>query len=263
MMKKRMKTQIKILLTALTLLYLGHASGQDSISHGNFYPNGISVEYGLGRYSLKDNYISDEKYSGTMPYFSLGWARKHNKYAYRLELEYRNSNEIKNFNVSTNITQFALNQGFLYPLEERKLFNKELNLYLGPTTELFFFYNEPNIAVDGFDYAQSYAALFSLGIDFTGIYQLHSKFLVESSIGMSALSLGFRMVDSEEDDQSPVKLLTLFSGLNSSFNLGIRYYVFDRLSIKAGYKFELCRINEWNPMISVSDNLLIGLTCHF
>ena len=80
---------------------------------------------------------------------------------------------------------------------------------------------------------------------------------------MSVLSLGFRSVDNEEDDKTPAKLLTLFSGLNSSFDLGIRYYVFDKISIKAGYKFELSRISAWNPLISTSDNLLIGLTYNF
>ena len=258
-----MKTKAIIFISTIALFISIESSGQDTTNYSTVFPKGITVKYGYGNYSIKDEYISNEKYSGTIPYFSFGWARKHNKYLYRLEMEYRNSDEIKNYNVSTNITQFTLEQGFLYPLKKRELFNKDLDLWLGPTTEFFFFVNEPNIAVDGFDYSQSFAGLFSLGINIVGAYSLNSKFQIESSIGMSALSLGFRMVDSEEDDQSPVKLLTLFSGLNSSFDLGIRYYIFNNLSIKAGYKFELCRISAWNPLISASDNLLIGLTYYF
>ena len=258
-----MKTKAIITISTIALFIGVELPGQDTTNHSTIFPKGITVKYGYGNFSVKDEYISNEKYSGTIPYFSFGWARKHNKYVYRLEMEYRNSDEIKNYNISTNITQFTLNQGFLYPLKKRELFNKDLDLWLGPTTEFFFFVNEPNIAVDGFDYAQSFAALFSLGINIVGAYSLNSKFQIESSIGMSALSLGFRMVDSEEDDQSPVKLLTLFSGLYSSFDLGIRYYIFNNLSIKAGYMFELCRISAWNPLISASDNLLIGLTYSF
>lgn len=258
-----MKTKAIIIISTIVLFIGVESPGQDTTNHSTIFPKGITVKYGYGNFSVKDEYISNEKYSGTIPYFSFGWARKHNKYVYRLEMEYRNSDEIKNYNISTNITQFKLNQGFLYPLKKRELFNKELDLWFGPTTEFFFFVNEPNIAVDGFDYAQSFAALFSLGINIVGAYSLNSKFQIESSIGMSALSLGFRMVDSEEDDQSPVKLLTLFSGLNSSFDLGMRYYIFNNLSIKAGYKFELCRISAWNPLISAIDNLLIGLTYSF
>ena len=71
------------------------------------------------------------------------------------------------------------------------------------------------------------------------------------------------MVDNEEDDQSAVKFLTLFSGLNSSFDLGVRYYLLDRLSVKLAYKFELTRFSAWDPLLSASDNLIIGLTYSF
>jgi hypothetical protein len=258
-----MKIKAIIIISTIALFIGVELSGQDTTNHSTIFPKGITVKYGYGNFFAKDEYISGEKYSGTIPYFSFGWARKHNKYVYRLEMEYRNSDKIKNFNISTNITQFTLNQGFLYPLKKRGLFNKDLDLWLGPTTDFFFFVNEPNIAVGGFDYSQSFAALLSLGINIAGAYSLNSKFQIESSIGMSALSLGIRMVDNEEDDQSPVKLLTFFSGLYSSFDLGIRYYIFNNLSIKAGYMFELCRISAWNPLIAASDNLLLGLTYSF
>jgi len=255
---------MKTTLFFLTIILISSRSlAQDTTNHSMVFPKGITLKYGYGNYSVKDKYISNEKYSGTMPYYSFGWVRKHNKYVYRLNFEYRNSDGIKNYNVSTNITQVTLNQGFLYPLKKRELFNKDLDLWLGPSAELFFFYNKPNIAVSGFDYAQSFAALFSAGINFVGIYSLNSKFQIESSISTSVVSLGFRIVDYEEDDQSPVKLLTLFSGLNSSIDLGIRYYVFNKLSIKVGYKFELCRISTWEPLLTTSDNLIIGLTYNF
>jgi len=237
--------------------------GQDTMTMYNPYPAGISIEYGTGRYALRDEYISQEKYTGSIPYLSLGWARKHDNYIYRLHLEYRNSDDIKNYNMASDITQFTLHQGFLYPLKKRELFNRHLNLWLGPTADLFFFYNNQKVAVDGFDYTQSFAALLSAGIDLAGVYSLNSDFRIESYLALTALSLGFRMVDDEEDNQSPAKLLSLFSGLNASFDLGIRYYLFQKLSVKAGYRFELCRINAWNPLLTTSDNVLIGLTYDF
>ncbi|MBN2395792.1 MAG: hypothetical protein JXC36_04930 [Candidatus Atribacteria bacterium] len=262
-MKMLTMLNLKSLLSTLSFLMVSQVSGQDTISHLTIYPAGISFEYGTGNYSVKDEFISNEKYSGKLPYFSVGWARNHNKYVYQLEMEYRNSDEIKNYNVSTTITQFKINQGFLYSMKKRELFKKDLNFWLGPSTELYFFNNKQNIAVDGFDYSQSFAALFSAGINIFGTYSINPKFLIESSLDLPVLSLGFRSIDSEEDDQTPAKLLTLFSGLNSSFDLRIRYYIFDKLSIKAGYKFELCRISAWYHLISSSDNLLLGIIYNF
>jgi len=245
------------------LISIGNSLGQDSLNHQSIFPSGITIEYGFGNYSIKDEYISKEKYSGTLPYYSFGWARKHDKYVYRLDISYRNSNNIKNYNVTTDITQFTLNQGFLYPLRNISIFQKDLYLWLGPSTEFLYVYNDQNIAVAGFDYAQSFAGLFSLGLNVNGIYPLMHHLQLESSLRLTVLSLGLRMVDSDEDDQSPVKLLTLFSGLNSAFDLGTRYYLFNRLSIKLAYKFELTRISAWEPLLSASDNLIIGLTYSF
>jgi predicted porin len=254
---------VKIIIPAIVLFIFTESHGQDTLNHLNVYPGGISIEYGIGSYSVKDEYISKEKYSGSLPYYSFGWARKHNKYVYRLEMAYRNSNSIKNYNVSTSITQVTLNQGFLYPLKKKLLFKKELYIWLGPSTEFFFYYAKPHIAVSGFDYAQSFAGLFSLGFNADIVYSLNQSFQLESSLRSTVLSLGWRMVDSEEDDQSPVKPLTLFSGLNCSFNLGARYYIFNRLSVIITYKFELTHISAWDPLISTSNNAIIGLTYRF
>jgi hypothetical protein len=253
----------KIILSAIALFIVADSHGQDTLNYLNLYPGGISIEYGIGNYSVRDEYISKEKYSGTLPYYSLSWAREHNRYIYRLDMAYRNSNNINNYNVSSDITQFTLNQGFLYPLKKKLLFKKKLYIWLGPSTEFFFYYSKPHIAVSGFDYAQSFAGLFSLGFNTEAVYSLNQNFQLESSLRSTVLSLGLRMVDNEEDDQSLVKPLTLFSGLNCSFNLGARYYIFSRLSIKITYKFELTRISAWDPLLSASNNAIIGLTCRF
>ena len=255
-----MKTKQSLLIWVVVLLTAIKSHGQDTVTNNHAYPTGITFEYGRGHYGVIDEYISEEKYTGALPYLSLEWAKKHDKYIYHFSLAYRNSDNIKNYNVASDITQFTLDQRFLYSLKKRTLFNKELLLWLGPTAEVFFYYNKQQIAVDGFDYTQSFAALLSAGIDIDGVYSLSTDFKIESSLSMTVLSLGIRMVDFEEEDQSPAKLLTPFNGLNTSFDLDLRYYLFRHLSVKAGYKFECCRISAWNPMRSASDSIVIGLT---
>jgi hypothetical protein len=250
-------------LTLSILMSIGNLPGQDSLNRQISFPSGIAIEYGLGSYSVKDEYISKEKYSGTLPYYSLSWMQHHDRYVFRLDMTYRNSGEIENYNVSTTITQFTLRQGFLYSLKNISLLQKELHIWFGPSTEFYFFYNDQNIAVAGFDYAQSFASLFSLGLDLYGIYPLWNQLQLESSLNFTVLSLGLRLVDTNEDEQSPVKLLTLFSGVNAGFDLGARYYFLHRLSVNLAYKFELTRISAWEPLLSASDNVIIGLTYSF
>jgi hypothetical protein len=233
---------------------------QDSLIHKTIFPEGITLEYGIGNYAVTDEYISKEKYSGTLPYYKFGWTNQHEDYVYQLGIEYRYSSDVKNYNISTNIYQFSLNQGFLYSLPEFSLFNNDVYTFLGPSTELFIYHNEQNIAVSGFDYAQSFAALISLGINSELFYPVWNNFNVESSLAFTVLSLGFRMVDEEETDVSPVKPLTLFSGLNAQFSVGARYYLFNNLSLKVAYLINVTRISSWDPLLSASDNLIFTLT---
>jgi len=258
-----MKNQFRFSLIISTLIFTINLLGQDSTNQNTIFPEGISVEYGLGSCAVTDEYISTEKYSGPLPYYSITWSNQHSDYVYHLKLDFRNSSEIKNNNVSTDIYQFTLNQGFNYALPKFTIFSKDAHLYLGPSTELFFYYNNQNIAVDGFDYAQSFALLITGGVSSQLFYKLSNSFNLEGSLDFSVLSLGFRMVDSEEEDVSPVKILTIFSGTNVVFKIGPRYYLFDNLSIKAAYLFHLTRISSWEPLLSASDNVVFTLTYGF
>ena len=178
-------------------------------------------------------------------------------------LNYRNSSEIKNNNVSADVHQFTLNQGFSYALPKFTMFDKDAYVFLGPSVELFFYFNKQNIAVSGFDYAQSFASLISGGINSQIFYKLFDKLNIEGTLDFSILSFGFRMVDEEETDESPVKFLTLISANNIVFALGPRYYLMDNLSIKAAYLFHFTRIDSWEPLLSASDNVVFTLTYGF
>jgi hypothetical protein len=247
----------------LCLLLLAPASellAEDSLFHQGVFPSGISVEYGLGKFSVRDEYISRERYSGTLPRIGAVWSRSHRKYSYYLSLEYRHSSEISNYNVSTDIYQFTLHQGFLYPLSKASLFSRNLFVFLGPSTELNSFYNKPQIAVSGFDYAQSFAVLISLGLHTQVIMPLGHGLQTEGQLQFDALSLGIRMVDDEEEDVSPVKPLTVFSGTNLLLRLGMRYHLSDALSLKGSYGLQMTRISAWAPLLAASENVIMTVT---
>jgi hypothetical protein len=257
------KNQFCFLLMIFLLMCPEIVYGQDSSNQKSIFPEGVSLEFGIGNYAVTDEYISKEKYSGPLPSYSITWANQHSNYVYHLKIDFCNSSEIKNYNVSADIYQFTLNQGFSYALPKFSLFDKDAYLYLGPSTELFFYYNSQNIAVSGFDYAQSFALLISGGINSQLFYKLWNYFNIEGTFDFNVLSFGFRMVDMEETDESPAKILTLISANNIVITLGPRYYLLDNLSVKAAYLFHLTRISSWEPLLSASDNVVFTLTYGF
>ena len=258
------KRFISAVFACLMILFCpGCLTAQDTISHRTVFPAGLSIGYGVGPYSVRDEYISSEKYSGVLPAIELHWSRFHGEYVYYIGFEYESSSDIKNYTVSTDIYQFSLSQGFLYPLPNLSLLKKDVYAFLGPAAELYLFYNNQNIAVSGFDYAQSHAGLISAGLDSRFILPLGTKYQAEAGLNLSLLSLGLRMVDMEEEDVSPVKLLTLLAGSNMSLRLGIRYELFSPVSLKLGYKFHWARIRSWDPLLSAGDQAVVGMTFQF
>lgn len=259
-----MKSIYFYLLASFLVLSLSiNTLGQESSNQNLLSPPTISIEYGLGNYSVKDEYISKEKYSGSLPFYKISWINPQQNYIYHFSLDYGYSSEIKNYNVSADIHQFTLNQGFSYTLPSFSLFDKDVYTYLGPSTEIFFYYNKQNIAVSGFDYSQSIVALISAGITSQLYYKLRADLNIEGSLDFSVLSLGIRSVDTEESDETPAKILTLISGTNLNFKIGPRYYLLDNLSIKAAYLFHLTRISSWEPLLSASDNVVLTLAYGF
>lgn len=252
-----------VLLVSLLVMNLGFttvARSQNTPDPEARSLRGITVEYGGGGYAITDENISREKYSGSIPYIGLEWARDHTRNHFRLGFEAMSSSSIRNYNVSTTITQFSIYQAFLYPLSDIPVFRRDATILVGPSTELFILLNNQDIAVSALGFAQSVAALISLGARAELVIPLSSRLQAEGSLRAGILSLGVRAVDDERTNESPARLLTALSGTHVVFRLGIRYSLSERWSCRLAYASDMTRIRSWQPLLSASDNLLFGLT---
>jgi hypothetical protein len=227
------------------------------------YPVGLAVSYGVGAYGVRDEAISRQRYEGTLPYLSVSWARGHDRYIYRVELEVRQSQDIRNHTVSADITRFVLGQAFVYPVAARRALGHDLGFFLGPTTEVALLFNEQHIAVDALGFAQSVVALVSLGAQADALMPVSERITTLASLRTSVISLGIRGVDDEIDDSSPAKLLTLLNGANASIETGAIYRIGGRLSLRLAYLFQLGRITAWHPLLDASDSVVGRLSWRF
>lgn len=227
------------------------------------YPTGIALAYGIGAYSLKDEAISAQRYEGTLPYLSVSWARDHGRYIYRLDMEFRRSDAIRNYNVDASITRFALRQAFIYPVTTTRALGRDLGLFLGPAMEAAMLINEQHIAVGALGFAQSIAALISLGVHADGIMPVSKRLTARAALCTSVISLGIRGVDDEIDDASPARLLVLPSGVNASLEAGASYRVVEGLSVDLAYLFQVGRVAAWSPLLDASDSVVARLSWEF
>jgi len=260
-----MKHKIASLSVFVLLLVTMGLYGQESKNHKNIFPGGISIEQGMGHYSVRDEFVTKAKYSGILPYFAVNWSRFHDKSGYRFKLEFRNSSNIKNNNISTDILQFLFHTDYIYPVGKFSLFSRDVYAYLGPSSEFFMYYNHPDIAIEQTYALFSFVTLLSLGINSELIYPVSNRFQLESSLYLNICSICMRMVEllTEDEIERPVNLLNMLSGMRTSLGFGLRYSFLKSVSVKAGYKLQLTRVSKWDTFISASDNITATLTYHF
>ena len=82
------KNHFCLLLMVSLSVFIGNLLGQDTLNQRHIFPEGISLEYGIGSYAVTDEYISKEKYSGSHPSYSITWANQHSNYVYHLKIDF-------------------------------------------------------------------------------------------------------------------------------------------------------------------------------
>jgi hypothetical protein len=223
---------------------------------------GLSIRGGLGHLAIRDDYISEEKYSGTFPSFGVSWLRGDTSSAYRLGFKYAGSSDIRNNNVSAQIVQSGLNLDYLYSVGKFRFLSHNVFAYVGPSTELFIYYRQQLIATGGnaFFNAYSFAFFLSASANSTLVVPISPVVSFESSARLALLSVGFRLTDFQDKSATLMKLVSPLSGVHGQIDFLLDYDLNDRVRLKSGYQFEICQSSSWDYLLSASDNVVLIIT---
>jgi hypothetical protein len=77
---------------------------------------------------------------------------------------------------------------------------------------------------------------------------------------MDLLSLGVRIVDLVDEDQSPAKILTAPSGTHAAWDLGLRFSPHRLLTLGLRHEVQFLRITAWDDLGAASNNLIFSVT---
>jgi hypothetical protein len=249
------------LLLALFLFSVSCVSAQDSTNSHSPFGEVLTLQYGIGSIAVRDEYISGDKYTGTMPVYGLTWSRHHETYDFRLHFESQRTTDLKNYGVSAEMSQFRLALDYLYPLSDGTLFSRPFFVSLGPSVGLFYYTRRQHIAQS--ENLQSNVALVSGGIRSEAQWMWTSDLQVRAAMQLTLLSIGFHSVNSNVSDQSSSKSLLPFRGLDAAGEIGVRYAVTNALHASAGYRIDVTRVSEWDFFMSATDNLIVTASYAF
>jgi hypothetical protein len=254
-----MSRQFLILLVAA--LNSPNLLAQSAPPSADLLDGGILCTGGYSHLAVKDQYLSEEKYSGAACTFALGWLQGDTSSANRLGLSLTNATGIRNNNVSAQVLLGSLAFDLLYPVGSFRFLVREFYVAIGPSAEISLYYRQQHIASGGnamFN-AYSFALLFSIGGNATVVVPLSSDLAVEGSARLALLSLAGRLADLHDNNASFFKPVTVFSGLWGVSEVLFRYDVNEYLSVKVGYRFDIRQSCSWDYLIAASDNALLSL----
>lgn len=227
----------------------------------DYFPQGILFETGYGSLSVRDKYISSERYTGGINTLKLAWSKVHGKkYGYETTFDYVHGTKIRNYGVSAEVQEFTLNHAFLFPAhKEHYLLSKRFYSFIGPSTELWFYIRNQNVTYYKITIPYSLVGMLSLGLNQKITVPVNSKFGLSCYYKVAILSLTGKINYSNLDDEntpSAIKLLTPFTGLSAHFNYSGYYIINSYITFQAGYEFRITNIANnasWDDMINAMD----------
>jgi hypothetical protein len=251
-----------LFLLLISCTFSIHGLAQDSTGLQVLFGDGLTIQGGIGYLSIRDEYISPERYSGTIPCFAVNWSKLHETYGYRLLLEYGHTSDLKNYDVSTEVTQFLLGLGFLYPIGKTRLFSREIDFFLGPTEELFMYMRHQGYSA--YSEINAYAGLFSGGVRSEAFCFVVPRLQLRAALQTTLLSLGMKSTREPSGSKTTsTKLLTPFGGFRLSGELQVVHRLGESLSAAVGYHFEMATISAWDFSITAEDEIIASISVDF
>lgn len=248
-----------ILLMFIMIVLCGNAFSyaQDSTSSQYPFEDGLNLQSGIGYLALRDEYISGDKYSSTIPLFALSWSKWHETYGFRLQLESQYTNDLKGPNVSAELAQVRLGLDYLYPFANMEMSSKTVHFFMGPTLEVFEHYQLNQIA--GSEFLNSNISLVAGDLRLEAFCPLTGGLLLLAMAQCTALSMGVHSTNLNEGGSSPIKILTPLKGLDAEWQIGLSWLFAKSFGLSAGYRFDLTRVSAWDYFISADDNFIVSL----
>ena len=249
---------------AVNLKLSGNTEQNYSLTVNNsldFYPQGAVFETGYGSFTVRDEYISPERYTGDIKTLKLAWSQIHEgKRGYESTFDYVYGAKIRNYAVSAEVQEFSLNHVFLFPVKkEHYLFSKRYYSLIGPSAELWFHIRHQNISNYLITIPYSLVGMLSLGFNQKIIIPVNSKFGFSCFYKIGIFSLTGKTNYSNpdnEDKPSSVKLLTPLTGLRACIDYSAYYTVNSHITCKTGYEFRVANIannTSWDDMANAMD----------
>lgn len=250
-----MKTRVVI---TILVIFFGTSIFAQKEKFNN--PYGIIIEAGIGNTAIVDEFISQERYSGSLPYIGFWYSRQHEKSAYQVGLTYQNSESLENYNVRAVFSRVSLNYDLFYPVKHFKMFHKPAVFSLGPSIEYFEYEFSSNFTSSHRCFSELIMA--SLGMNFLLDYQISRKFSAGLFLRTNILGVSAKTHDNNKFEDMDTIFLGLIAANNINADLLVNYRIWNFISAGIKFKAQYTRSTSWDPSKNFTNSIIPFITIH-
>lgn len=224
-------------------------------------PLGLSVEYGIGSSAIKDEYVSQERYTGSMNYIGFWYGRMNDQKGFQLGLTNQQGDDFKNYAIRADFSRVSLNFDQFFSIKEFKIFSKPSTWYFGPSVE-YFEYELINRFSSNHKVFSEYIMV-SMGINTFIDWNISEKFITTVFLRSNVVSVNHKLHDEQKYPEQEAKLQTFFVSNNINGDLFLRYKILKRISLGLKLKGQYTRSTGWDKSVSYTNSILLFVIVHF
>lgn len=250
-----MKTTILIIFFSVVLSSL---FGQDTLPINRM---GLTVEYGIGSVAIVDEYISDERYTGNLPYLGIWYNRLARDQGFRLGFTFQQDNGLENYSIRAELSRINLIYDQLFKIKKFNIAKKPAFWTIGPSFEYFEYelINQFSSTYKGF----SEYIMVILGFNTAVEWDITKRFTASVFLRTNVIGTSYKTHDEQNYPDVNTRLQTLFTANNLNVDLGLRYRVIPRISLGLKGKAQYTRSTRWDPSQMFVNSLLLHTIIHF
>ncbi len=223
----------------------------------------LSLYGGTGRLSVKDDFISLRKYSGTFSTFGAEWGTEQDSVKNSFGIEYQHGSTVRNNNSGAEVFHMRMlfdHQSFFKKIS---VFGNDADWYVGPAGIMAMHIRSQQVALKDEMYSD-YMSFFlenSIAVSTSVIMPIGGSWVINAGATMDVVTIGLRMIDNTKTEKDQmVKVLFPWSNLNGRCDLGVEYRLSNDLSVSGKYMFQFVRNTAWNDLFIAVDNAVVRVS---
>ena len=222
---------------------------------------GLTVEYGMGGCAIVDDYLSHERYTGTLPYIGVWYNRLHDGRGFRLGITHQEDDDLENYAIRASFMRTAVNFDQIFMMKDFTLFGSPAAWYFGPSVE-YFEYELIN-RFSSSHKVMSELIMVSMGINTSLDVELTRRLTVGFFLRGNVLGVNYKTHDELKYADKNSKLQTLISANNLNADLQARYRILKRVSLGLTGKAQYTRSSGWDRSVSFVNSIIAFAIIHF